>query len=116
MNRFLPIAKKAAIVLLLAFVFSYVCDFCWLHLRMWKPSPNNPFETMTLDRYYAITQKNSRVDFEPAPAETVTCVHSLFPHAGYNPCWYVARQNGKPIPMSIIPAFPATSSEISVRK
>ena len=105
MNRLLPIAKKAGVVLFLALVVTYVADFCWLRYRMWKPHPNDPFETITLDRYYAIMQKNNRVDYEPAPAESVTCVHSLFPHAAHNPCWYVVRQNGKPIPMEIVPVI-----------
>jgi hypothetical protein len=23
----------------------------------------------------------------------VTCVHSLFPHMGYQPCWYLSRHS-----------------------
>src|SRR5882724_899936 len=101
MNRLLPITKKAVVALTALIVVIYFGDFLWLRYRMWKPTANDPFETMKLDRFYAIAQKNGRVDFEPADVQTVTCVHSIFPHVGYNPCWYVARQNGKPIPMTI---------------
>ena len=105
MNRLLFFAKKIAVALIALVIVIYFGDFLWLRYRMWKPGANNPLETLKLDRYYAIAQKNGRVDFEPADAQTVTCVHSIFPHLGYNPCWYVARQNGKPIPMSILPLF-----------
>jgi hypothetical protein len=106
MNRLLPIAKKTALVLLIALTVVYAGDFLWLRYRIWKPTANDPFEAVKLDRFYAITQKNGREDYEPANAQTVTCVHSLFPHSGYSPCWYVVRQNGKPIPMAILPVFP----------
>jgi hypothetical protein len=29
------------------------------------------------------------------------CVHSLFPHAGDLPCWYLKRKFAQPIPMVI---------------
>jgi hypothetical protein len=105
MNRLLPIAKKAAVVLIVAFLVTYIGDYISLRYRISKPTPNNPFESVKLDRFYAITQKNGREDYEPADSQTVTCVHSIFPHSGFNPCWYVVRQNGKPIPMAILPVF-----------
>ena len=33
------------------------------------------------------------------PEQTVTCVHSLFPHNGYSPCWYVKPRINQPIPL-----------------
>jgi len=103
MNPVFRIAKKAAIALVVALIITYAGDFLWLRYRIWKPRTNNPFESVKLDRFYAITQKNGREDYEPAGTQTVTCVHSLFPHSGYNPCWYVVRQNGKQIQMIIVP-------------
>jgi hypothetical protein len=36
--------------------------------------------------------KDGRVQIFTGANQTQTCVRSLFPHSGYNPCWYV-RQN-----------------------
>jgi hypothetical protein len=33
------------------------------------------------------------------PEQTITCVHSLFPHSVYSPCWYVKPRINQPIPM-----------------
>jgi hypothetical protein len=105
MNPLLPIAKKAAVALVAALIVIYAGDFLWLHYRIWKPRPNDPFASIKLDRFYAITQKNGREDYEPADTQSVTCVHSIFPHSGFSPCWYVVRQNGKPIQMVIVPVL-----------
>jgi hypothetical protein len=50
-------------------------------------------------RYYAVPQKNGRTEFSPAEPESRTCVHSLFPHLGCSPCWYVNRHTQKRIDM-----------------
>jgi hypothetical protein len=44
----------------------------------------------------ASTLKNGRVEIYPNPKPEV-CLHSLFPHLGYEPCWYLARS-----PMKLI--------------
>jgi hypothetical protein len=36
--------------------------------------------------------KDGRVQIFTGANQTEMCVNSLFPHSGYNPCWYV-RQN-----------------------
>jgi hypothetical protein len=104
-NPILRIAKKLSIILIIALIITYIADYASVRYRIWKPTTNDPFESVKLDRFYAITQKNGREDYEPANSQTVTCVHAIFPHSGFNPCWYVVRQNGKPIPMAIVPVF-----------
>jgi hypothetical protein len=103
MNRILPIANKAAIILLVAVLITYIGDCASVHYRMRNPTPKNPFESVNIERMYAVLQKSGKSEFIPADTQAVTCVHSLFPHAGYNPCWYVLRQNGATVPMSILP-------------
>jgi hypothetical protein len=39
--------------------------------------------------------KGGKIQYEPGPQETDTCVHSLFPQNGYYPCWYVSRHPDK---------------------
>jgi hypothetical protein len=55
-----------------------------------------------MERLYAIPQKNGKIDYEfdaQQPDVTTPCVHSLFPHLGNSPCWYLQRNSQKPIPM-----------------
>jgi hypothetical protein len=43
-----------------------------------------------------------KIDYEcdaQQPEVTTPCVHSLFPHMGDKPCWYLLRNSHKPIPM-----------------
>ena len=49
--------------------------------------------------------KGGKIEYDVDQAvagKTQPCVHSLFSHAGYSPCWYVRRQNRSPIPMILL--------------
>ncbi len=53
-------------------------------------------------RMLAIPQKNGKVEFQidsAQPEEDVPCVHTLLPHRGMNPCWYVTRHAHDPVVM-----------------
>jgi hypothetical protein len=104
-NRFLPIIKRGLVVILTVFAIVYVGDFVWFRIRLHNAKPGDPLQVLKIEGLYAIPQKNGRVEYTPADPVDVTCVRSIFPHAGYDPCWYVARQNGKPIPMLILLRF-----------
>ena len=80
----------------------YVSDFLYLRVRMLHPKPADPFESLTTLRVLAIPEKNGKTEYEvdaQNPEQTITCVHSLFPHAGDSPCWYVKPRINQPIPM-----------------
>ena len=79
------IAKRILIGMVILLCLLYAGDY--LSVRM----SNNPnlFEVVKTNRYYAIPQKDGKTEFEPAPPMSQTCVHSLFPHGGDSPCWYV---------------------------
>jgi len=51
----------------------------------------NPYADVKIDRYYAVAEKFNKIDYERTDPITERCVYSLFPHKGYNPCWYVTR-------------------------
>ena len=55
------------------------------------------FDSVTIDRYSAIHEKNNRLEFNYLGSDQQTCLRSLFPHAGYAPCWYVRRHTQKQI-------------------
>jgi hypothetical protein len=101
MNRAVGIAGRALAVLLILAAVVYAGDSIVLRYRMAKRS-GAAFGTVQMERLYAIPQKSGKIDYEfdaTQPMVTMTCVHALFPHAGYSPCWYLQRNSQKPIPM-----------------
>jgi hypothetical protein len=46
-----------------------------------------------------IPKKNGKTEFVFQPAQLQQCVHSLFAHEGYLPCWYLSRHPEQPIKM-----------------
>ena len=59
----------------------------WLALRYRA----DPYGAVTVRRYYALHKSRGKVNFIFADPQDQTCVRSLFPHAGYTPCWYLSR-------------------------
>jgi hypothetical protein len=101
-NRLRLFAKRALIYLACVVILAYVCDLVYFRLRMFHPQPANPLETFTAPRLYAIGVKGGKVDYEldeQNPEQSWTCAHSLFPQAGYSPCWYIKPKSRQPIPM-----------------
>ena len=83
----------------------YAGDYAVVRLRASYPRLGNAFGSVPVVRLLAIPLKNGRTEYELdalQPEATVTCVRALFPHLGYQPCWYVRRQSQKPIPMVIL--------------
>lgn len=94
----------AGAVLLLGLV--YAGDYLFVRYRMAYPKAGEAFGSVLMERLYAIPQKNGKIDYEfdaQQPEVNTPCVHSLFPHLGYQPCWYLRRNSQKPIPMVILP-------------
>jgi hypothetical protein len=96
------LAKRAAQILLVVLISSYVCDYAYFRVRMIHPQKASPLETFTAPRLYAIAEKGRKTAYEldaVNPEQTLVCAHSLFPHAGYSPCWYLIPKSQQPIPM-----------------
>jgi hypothetical protein len=101
-NRLWLFAKRVLICLACGLVVAYACDFVYFRIRMIHPQSSNPLETFKSPRLYAIAVKGGKVDYqldERNPEQAWTCAHSLFPHAGYWPCWYIKPKSRQPIPM-----------------
>ena len=81
----------AALVLLI-----YAGDDLVLRLRMTK---NTGLGSVTIQRYYAVKQKNGSTQFMFADPQSQGCVNSWFPHMGYTPCWYLNRHRTRRIDM-----------------
>jgi hypothetical protein len=41
--------------------------------------------------YYAANLKNGKVTIYQDSPQNEVCVHALFPHYGYRPCWFASR-------------------------
>jgi len=51
----------------------------------------DPFGSVVVSRYDAIPEKNGKTEFVFEPPAAQPCVHALFPHSGYQTCWYLSR-------------------------
>jgi hypothetical protein len=63
----------------------YLGDGLILRLR------SQPYETVTVQHYFAIAQKTGKVQLQFDRTYDQPCAKSLFPHAGRPPCWYLKR-------------------------
>jgi hypothetical protein len=81
-----------ALVLL---VLIYAGDFLLLRYRI--ATNHGPFGTDTVRTYYAVPQKNHKTEFLFDEPQDETCVHSLFPHLGDEPCWYLSTHKDQRI-------------------
>jgi len=68
---------------------AYAVDYAVFRYRV--AANRQPFGQITVSSYDAVLQKNGKTQFIFNPPELQTCVHSLFPHAGFVPCWYLQR-------------------------
>jgi hypothetical protein len=96
------ILKGVAMFAVAALAVVYVADYAYFRVRMIHPKPADPLETFTSARLFAIAEKGGKVAYEldaQNPEQTLICAHSLFPHGGYQPCWYLKPKSQQPIPM-----------------
>lgn len=67
----------------------YAGDYASLALRF--PNHREQFGSVTVRPLLAVPQKNGKTEFlNDEPVDT-PCVHSLFPHFGASPCWYLEK-------------------------
>jgi hypothetical protein len=92
MRRAILPAIMASLVLLLA---TYAGDY--MSLRYQIPHGRPQYGQTTVETLYAIHEKAGKTEYQLGQPETDTCVHSLFPHFGYLPCWYTNRHTEKRI-------------------
>ena len=68
---------------------AYAVDYVVFRYRI--AENRQPFGQVTVMPYYAVPQKSGKTQYIFNPPEVRTCVHVLFPRAGYAPCWYLQR-------------------------
>lgn len=89
--------KRLVIVGLLAVAVVYAADYLLLRYRV--ATNRNPYGTVTVQPYYAVPRKDHKTEFLFDDPRDQPCVHSLFPHFGDSPCWYLNRNRQKRINM-----------------
>jgi hypothetical protein len=96
--KFSPLKKILAgivVVVVAAAALSYAVDY--LSWRYRVGSGHNPYGKLTVQFYYAIQEKNGKTEYDFQPPQQEICVNSLFPHAGYSPCWSERKHMQKEI-------------------
>jgi hypothetical protein len=81
----------------------YAADYLSVRYRMAHKTSADPLETTQVRPLYAVPRKDGKYEFDFGDTEAQTCVHSLFPHLGYSPCWYTKRENQQPTVIVILP-------------
>ncbi|MFZ0292848.1 MAG: hypothetical protein WAL52_04540 [Candidatus Sulfotelmatobacter sp.] len=88
-QRFLRRLLLIAVLSLTAVVsIAYALDYAVFRYRI---AANKGFGQVTVTSYDAVQQKSGKTVFLFNPPQAQTCVNSLFPRAGYVPCWYLQR-------------------------
>lgn len=83
---------RAVLVLLLVLICVYVVDVLSLSLQI----PKRPqFGSVHVQPYLAVPRKDGKTEFMMEEAVDEPCVHSMFPHFGDPPCWYLQRHKSK---------------------
>ena len=88
LKRLLALAVLSLLVLTL---LVYAGDYVVFRYRV--ATNRRPYGQVTVYSYDAVAQKSGKTQFIFNPPQNQTCVHALFPHAGYVPCWYLQRHS-----------------------
>jgi hypothetical protein len=83
--RWPALLAKTLLVVAVAAALLYIGDD--LALRFWWRGA--AFEAVVV--YPATMLKNGKLEIFRGQPEVEQCARSVFPHAGYRPCWYVRR-------------------------
>jgi hypothetical protein len=82
-------STRIALTLVGLLVLVYLLDYALLRRKMANADQSLAFGTIT--SFYGTGTKGGRMEIFTDQPQTETCVHSLFPHAGYRACWYVNK-------------------------
>ena len=89
--------KRMLFITVLALFILYLGDYLSVRYRI--PKSRSQFGVVKIQRYYAVGLKSGKTEFMFLTPENQVCVHSLFPHLGYSPCWYLSRRSVRRIDM-----------------
>jgi hypothetical protein len=88
-QRLRRIALRSFVAALGLLGIAYAGDYGIFRYRVAKN--RQPFGSVSVEHYDAVLHKDGKSEFIFDPPVQETCVHSLFPHAGDPPCWFLSR-------------------------
>ena len=95
--------------LLIAAGTAYLGDS--LYIRHKVAGANSAATLGNMRFYYATKLKNGKLNIYQDSPQTEVCVHALFPHYGYKPCWFASRNTVRVVAgaarIAVIDFFPA---------
>jgi hypothetical protein len=97
------IAKWTLAGVLGAATLLYAGDYLYLRFKNGHPETGGAFGTVNIQPMIAVPQKSGKEEYYLGDPETDTCVHSIFPHYGCAPCWYLNHKKNEVVPMMILP-------------
>ena len=80
---------RIAVVIAASLVLVGIGDLASFLAR--KALHHNVYDTVAVDVVNVIPQKGNKAEYVPQGVQNVSCVRSLLPHEGQQPCWYVRR-------------------------
>jgi len=86
---FRQLALRSLFAILALAAIAYGADYGVFEYRV--VTKRQPFGSVTVEHYDAVEHKDGKAELIFEPPVQQTCVHSLFPHAGDPPCWYLTR-------------------------
>jgi len=89
--------KRLLLFAAIALLILYAGDY--LSVRYRVPKGRAQFGVVKVQTYYAVGLKSGKTEFMFLGPKNQTCVHSLFPHFGDSPCWYLNRKKVQRINM-----------------
>jgi len=81
--------RRILLAAVIALCAVYVCDYAVLRIRMSRGGSYAALGSVTV--VYGAALKDGRATLFTDQPQLQTCVHSIFPHLGYSPCWYASK-------------------------
>ncbi len=97
LKRALALLKRSFVTALALAALLYGGDYAVARFRVAKNL--NPYGTVRVRRDYAVTTKSGKAEYYFDQPTDQTCLHALFPHFSYPPCWYLQRKTTQEVKM-----------------
>ena len=88
-HKFRRIALRSFLAAVALLGIAYAADYGVFRYRL--ATKRQLFGSVSVEHYYMVAHKDGKAEIIFDPPVPVTCVHSLFPHAGDPPCWFLIR-------------------------
>ena len=82
------IATAIALAVAALFLLAYAAD--WIQLQV-RERRGSAYGSMLVVHTEAVREKGGKVEYFSDEPQPTSCVHTIFPHEGEPPCWWLAR-------------------------